>query len=168
VSLNEDSAKINIAIEKKSLFILATNDLDEKRLPVSAMLQTYKDQNKTVERGFRFLKNPICLAKSIFLKKQSRIEALGVVMMISLLVYSAIEYSLRKALEQKNETIPDQLKKPTKTPTGRRVFEMFEDVLVVTVRLGDKFHHYINNLTDVLIKILNLLGETYMQKYLII
>jgi transposase len=33
-----------------------SNELDQNKLPTSELLNTYKDQNRSVERGFRFLK----------------------------------------------------------------------------------------------------------------
>lgn len=50
-----------------------------------------------------------------------------------------LEHSIRKALEAENETIPSRLKKPNNNPTARWIFELFEDVLVVTVRLETGF-----------------------------
>lgn len=48
---------------------------------------------------------------SVFLKKPSRIVSLGgVVMVLSLLVYSVAQFKMRKALEEHDETIPDQKK----------------------------------------------------------
>ncbi len=39
------------------MFILATNETDDKALDMAALLANYKAQQK-VERGFRFLKSP--------------------------------------------------------------------------------------------------------------
>ena len=50
-------------------FIIATNELDPERLPAGEMLANYTDQGITVERGFRFLKDPLFFADSLFLKK---------------------------------------------------------------------------------------------------
>ena len=52
------------AIEKESnrraIFIVATNELSSEKLSDQEVLDHYKDQNK-VERGFRFLKDPLFL-----------------------------------------------------------------------------------------------------------
>jgi transposase len=52
---------------KRSLgrFIIATNDLDTSE----AMLENYKDRGVSMERRFRFLKDPLFFAHSLFLKK---------------------------------------------------------------------------------------------------
>jgi transposase len=68
-------------------FIIATNILSEKELSKEKMLSEYKAQ-QSCERGFSFLKNPLFLADSIFLKSPERIEALAMIMGLCLLVYT--------------------------------------------------------------------------------
>ncbi|MEH2149793.1 MAG: hypothetical protein V7K63_16910 [Nostoc sp.] len=58
-------------------FRIATNVLSDKELSNKQMLSEYKAQ-QSCERGFSFLKNPLFLADSIFLKSPERIEALTV------------------------------------------------------------------------------------------
>ena len=67
---------------QKSLgkFIIATNQLDAERLSAQAMLEYYTAQGVSVERGFRFLKDPLFFAHSLFLKKPERIMALVMIM----------------------------------------------------------------------------------------
>ena len=107
-------------------FILATNELDEERLPAEEMLLAYKGQGVGSERGFRFLKDPWFFADSLFLKSPKRIMALVMVMGLALLVYALAEYRLRTALEEQGEQVSNQVGKPTQRPTMRRVFQMFE------------------------------------------
>lgn len=88
-------AKTNIQTLKEALkplgkFILATNELDQEALPSDEILSHYKDQNQ-VEKGFRFLKSPLCMAESVFLKKPKRIVALAMVMCVALMVYAMAE-----------------------------------------------------------------------------
>ncbi len=47
-----------------------------------------KQEGRFVERGFRFLKDPIFFTSTLFLKKPERIEALLMVMTLSLLIYT--------------------------------------------------------------------------------
>ena len=165
IVLAESLVEVEKAIEKKSRFIVATNILDAERLSTVDLLKTYKDQYK-VERGFRFLKNPLCMARAVYLKKQSRIVALGFIMLLGLLIYSAIEHATRRALESHNETIPNQLRKPTQKPTARWLFELFEDVVIITIyQAGKILTKQVMNLRDELKKVLRLLGPTYCQMY---
>ena len=85
-------------VDQHSCFILATNELDEGQLSAQAVLDGYKGQGEA-ERGFRFLKDPQFLASSLYLKKPERIMALLMVMTVCLLVYAALEYRIRTALE---------------------------------------------------------------------
>ena len=55
------------------------------------ILSADKAQNVSVERGFRFLKDPLFFASSLFLEKPQRIMALLMVMGLSLLIYALAE-----------------------------------------------------------------------------
>jgi transposase len=55
-------------------FILASNETDAERLSPEAMLSQYKAQAVSVERGFRFLKDPLFFADGLFLKNPSGCE----------------------------------------------------------------------------------------------
>ena len=103
-------------LARKSCFIVATNQLDQDELPGAELLQTYPDQQK-VEHGFRFLKDPQFMASTLFLKSVKRVMALTVIMTLCLLVYAALEYRIRKALREVNETFPNQLGRPVANPT---------------------------------------------------
>ena len=53
------------------------------------------------------------------LKKPERIVALGLIMVLCLLVYRLAEHRLRTRLVETEQTIPDQLNRPTTRPTMR-------------------------------------------------
>jgi transposase len=84
-----------------------------------------------VERGFSFLKDPLFLASSVFVKKPSRIIALSLVMVLCLLVYRLAEHRLRAQLAATGQTVPNQLKQPTDRPTMRWMFQCFEGISLV-------------------------------------
>jgi transposase len=92
-----DEAKLTEAQRSLGRFIIATNEMDSARLPAQAMLENYKDQGVSVERGFRFLKDPLFFAHSLFLKKPERLMALLMIMGLALLIYSLAERKLRQA-----------------------------------------------------------------------
>ena len=64
--------------------------------------------------------------------------ALVMVMGLALLVYALAEHKLRTALQERGESVPNQVGKPTQRPTMRRVFQMFEgiDSLVLSTPKG--------------------------------
>ena len=115
-----------------------------------------------VGRGFRCLKDPFFFADSRFLKNEGWIVAMVMVMGLALVVYSLAEKKLREALESENETIPDQKKKPTKKPTMRRVFQVFEGITILY--MGSKIVKVLN-LRPIHGKILALLGSEYERMY---
>lgn len=162
----EDPAAIDHALRTKGKFVLATNVLDAQHLPDEALVATYKGQNATVERGFRFLKDPLFFAHSLFLKKPERIMALLMVMGVCLLVYALAEHCLRAELVSRDETLPDQTGKPTQRITLRRVFQMFEGIEVLLLATGGSQQRLILNLTDLHQKILEMLGQHVQQCYL--
>ena len=145
-----------IAAEMSSAgrFILATNVVDIEELSAESALREYKDQQAN-ERGFRFLKDPLFFTSSVFVKTAERVEAIAMVMAISLLVYTLAQRQLRQALEQSGETIKNQVGKLTNRPTMRWVFQCFQSVHLLTIN-GRK---QITNLTLDRQKILCHLGS---------
>jgi len=155
---NEESLKQE-QNKKSGLFIIATNDM---KLSPKELLDEYKSQQR-VERGFRFLKSPQFLSDAIFLKNPKRIEAMLMIMTLSLLVYSALEYKIRKELKIQNKTFPNQLGKPVQNPTARWIFECFHEIQVVVIEKLNK--KVIANLLERNVFILDLLGNSYWKYY---
>lgn len=155
---------------KKTLgkFIIATNQADPEKLPTKALLEHYTEQGVSVERGFRFLKDPLFFAHSLFLKKPERIMALMMIMVLALLIYALAERQLRQALLENNETIPDQKGKPTQTPTIRWVFQVFEGIdVLLTWQNETQVMRQLLNLRPVHYQILRLFGLAVQNCYLI-
>jgi transposase len=148
-------------LKRNSGFILATNELDREALPDSQVLVQYKNQPK-VEKGFRFLKDPLFLADSLFLKSPKRIMALMGVMTICLLVYAALEYRIRQALKNQKQTFPNQTRKPIENPTIRWVFQYFVGIHFLIL---DAWKTLVSNLEQHHLKILSLLGKDYEAFY---
>lgn len=147
-------------IARKQLFILATNELDETRLSNEELLSSYKGQAR-VERGFRFLKDPLFLASSLFLKNEKRIMALLMVMTLCLLVYAALEHRIREGLRLQGQAFLDQKGKPTQRPTARWVFYCFVGIHVLFVAA----QQIVLNLNDQHQVILQALGQQYQLLY---
>jgi transposase len=107
------------------------------------LLQEYKAQH-TVEKGFRFLKDPMFFTSSVFVKSPKRVAAIALVMGLSLLVYALGERALRRALKEAGAKVRHQTGKPTDRPTLRWVFQLFQAVHFFSVD-GEK---RIANLTE--------------------
>jgi len=143
--------------QESGYFILATNDLS---LSPWELLTGYKSQQR-VERGFRFLKSPEFFCDAIFLKKPERIEALLMIMTLALLVYAALERTIRQTLKESGQMLLDQTGKPTAQPTARWVFQTFFAIHVLTLAdeeavRGLEAHHQL---------LLDLLGEPFGRFY---
>ncbi len=145
-------------LHKGSCFILASNDLSKKP---EEIIDAYKNQY-VVEKGFRFLKSPEFLADSVFLKKPERIEALLMIMTLSLLVYSALEYKIRSTLKTQQPFYPDQKGKPTLSPTTRWVFQTFIDVHVLSINTA---HSIVTNIKEYNRQLIEFLGPLYLNLY---
>jgi len=95
------------------------------------------------------------------LKTPRRIAALAMVM--ALLVYTLAQRTLRQSLAQQGLTVPNQLGKPTATPTMRWIFQCFQSIY--SVYLDDI--HQISNLTSEHQHILSFLGSSCQKYYLL-
>jgi transposase len=147
--------------DQQSGCILATNELDEGHLSAHAVRDGYTGPARA-ERGFRFLKDPQCLASSLSLTKPERLMALLRVMTVCLLVYAALEYRIRKALKEHGATFPDQKGKRIQNPTARWVFHYFVGMHVLYIP-GQGL--MILHLTDEHWHLLQLLGKRYAWFY---
>ena len=141
--LVKDTATIELYERRAGRFILATNILDEAELTPDEILAKYKEQ-QCAERGFRFLKDPLFFADSVFLKSPERIETMAMLMGLCLLVYNLGQRELRAALTQCNTGIKNQLGKLTKTPTLRWIFQCFQGIHYVKLNGEEE----VVNLTD--------------------
>ncbi|WP_339044529.1 IS1634 family transposase [Cardinium endosymbiont of Tipula unca] len=162
--ITQDQSKIAQVGLQKGRFILATNQLDKQLLTDENMLKEYKNQHKT-EVSFRFIKGNTFEVSSVFLKKESRIQALMMVMTLCLMVYSLSEHLLRSALEKNQETIPNQLKKPTSKPTMAYVYRLFHGIQVWCVQWEDYVQQCVVNLKTVTRQIIGYFGDKAMEIY---
>jgi len=96
--------------------------------PVATLLALYKNQSG-IEHNFGFLKDPV-IVNSIFLKKPSRIEVLGFVLLIALLIWRLMERCMRRYLERTQSEITGWKNRPTKRPTSFMMTTKFLSILV--------------------------------------
>ncbi len=160
IIFEKKSEKIAEQKKKAGRFILATNVLEN--LSPSDILRAYEGQ-QSCERGFRFLKDPLFFADSVFLKYPSRVETMAMLMGLSLLVYTIGQRQLRVNLKQNNTGVKNQLEKLTDQPTLRWIFQCFQGIHLVVLN-GVK---QIVNLTDSRVETLNYFSK-HCQKYYIL
>jgi transposase len=120
--------------EEAGCFVLLTNLLDQQAdWPAHELLSLYKGQIG-IEKNFSFLKDP-AIVNSIFLKKAERIEVLGLVLLISLLIWRLMERSMRRYVEANDCTLPGWVRRRTKKPTAFMMTTKFSAIMVITMGL---------------------------------
>jgi transposase len=136
LELERDEAAIVRAGQKAGCFVLISNTFrDEPGAEDSRqLLSTYKDQGY-VERNFGFLKDA-AIVNSLFLKSPERIEALGLVLVLSLLVWRLMERTMRLSLKRTGATIRGWDKRQTSRPTSFMMTTYFSSVLVLQTPRG--------------------------------
>ncbi|MHC5747365.1 MAG: IS1634 family transposase [Nostoc sp.] len=158
----EKPEEIEIRSKEAGRFILATNLVDDNKLEPSEILKNYKNQ-QSCERGFRFLKDPLFFADSLFLENPERIETMLFLMSLCLLVYNLGQRELRNSLKRIKIGIKNQLGKLTISPTLRWVFQCFQGIHLLTLNGVNQ----IINLTSERNFILNCLPSSCQKYYLL-
>ena len=118
-------------------FVLLTNVPDSGEMAHSGAeaLAAYKEQHG-IERNFGFLKDPL-IVNDLFLKRPDRIEALGFVLLVSLLTWSLMEHVMRAYLARTDTDIIGWDKKLTRRPTTFMMTTKFRGLLVA--RIGEEW-----------------------------
>ncbi len=92
--------------------------------------------------------------------------ALSFIMVLCLLVYRLAEVRLRTRLAETQQTIPDQVHKPTDRPTMRWVFQCFEGIELLHIQTATTSRVLVLRLQPLHRLILLLLGPFYEKFYL--
>ena len=112
-------------------FVLLTDHMDRVAWPDERILAEYRHQHLIEgQTGFRWLKNMATVAP-VLLHTPARIAALGVVLVLALMVRNYLQFTLRRRLTETGATVPDRLKKPTRTPTTETAMIAFHRVASV-------------------------------------
>ena len=117
--------------EEAGCFVLLTNVPTAGNLAHSAraILTVYKEQHGT-EQNYGFLKDPV-IVNSLFLKKPERIEALGLVLLLALLIWRLMERAMRRHVDTTSTPLPGWDKKTTERPTAFMMVTKFAGVIVL-------------------------------------
>jgi transposase len=117
--------------EEAGCFVLLTNVPTAGELAHSArdILTVYKEQHGT-EQNYGFLKDPV-IVNSLFLKKPERIEALGLILLLALLLWRLMERTMRTYVDTTRTPLPGWDKKATERPTAFMMITKFAGVIVL-------------------------------------
>ena len=131
--IEEKREQVKRIQEESGCFVLLTNVAQQGSMAETGagLLQAYKEQYG-IEKNFSFLKDPL-IVNDIFLKKPQRIEVLGAVLLISLMIWNLIEHTLRQHIKECGTTLPGWDKKQTKRPTAFMMSIKFMGLQVVRV-----------------------------------
>jgi len=131
VNITENTETVARMREEAGCFVLLSNrphqGPDEQN--ARQLLQTYKGQDG-VERNFSFLKDPL-IVNDLFLKKPERVEALGMILLLALLIWNLMQRQMRNFLEKQDSTLEGLDGKPTKRPTSYMMTTKFRFILVL-------------------------------------
>jgi transposase len=133
VTLHERAEVIAHKRQEAGCFVLLTNvpTVGEMAHRTGEVLRAYKEQHG-VEQNFAFLKDPV-IVNSLFLKKPERIEALGLVLLLALLLWRLVERALRIHVESTGNPLVGWDKKATQKPTAFMMMTKFAAVMVLKV-----------------------------------
>jgi transposase len=137
-------------------FVLISNldsPEDLEHFSASELLRLYKNQDG-IERNFSFLKDQV-IVNSIFLKKNHRIEVLGLVLLISLLIWRLMEHCMRRYITDTGNTITGWKGKPTTKPTSFMMTTKFLSILVLKVESKRQLARPLNRVQLEFIETLN-------------
>jgi transposase len=140
-TVSQNEGKINTEFLRAGPFIITTNLLDSNELTHDSILSEYKAQ-QSCERGFAFLKDPLFSADSISLKSPERIESLGMIMGLCLLVYTLGQRQIRTPLRESKSTVKNQFGKPTDRPNLRWIFPCFQSIHLVIFNQEKHISHW--------------------------
>jgi len=151
----EDRPALEQRQQQAGCFVLLTNlpTEGEKARSGAEVLQSYKDQHG-IEQNFGFLKDD-AIVNAIFLKTPARIEALGLILLLALLIWRLIEQQMRQHLEKTHTTVPGWDNKPTQRPTAHMMTIKFKGLLIL--RLGEQ-RRLANPLSETRLAFLTALG----------
>jgi len=93
------------------------------------VLTVYKEQHGT-EQNYGFLKDPV-IVNSLYLKKPERIEVLGLVCLLALLIWRLMERTMRTYVDTTSMPLPGWDKQATERPTSFMMVTKFAGVTVV-------------------------------------
>jgi transposase len=95
------------------------------------ILRAYKEQHG-IEQNDGFVKEPL-IVNSLLLKKPERIEALGLVLLLALLLWRLVERTLRVHVETTGNPLTGWDKKATQKPTAFMMMPKFAGLTVIKV-----------------------------------
>jgi transposase len=155
-SLEENSEEISRLKKIAGCFVLISNVPSEGEcaMTIKGILQTYKKQYG-VESAFAFLKDPL-IVNDTFLKNPNRIDVLGMVLIIALMVWRLMERNMRAHVEATKKELPGLNKQTSKKPTAYMMTVHVKGVMIFVDTSGKR--NFMSRPKDKLKQYLDALG----------
>jgi len=131
--VEEKSEEVERAREQAGCFVLVSNvpKTGEQAHRADDVLKAYKSQ-QGIENNFGFLKDPF-IVNRMFLEKPERLEALGLILLLSLLIWRLMERAMRNYVQEEDTTLEGYERRPSKKPTGKMMQSKFSGVKIVVL-----------------------------------
>lgn len=139
LTVQSDAERIENAIIKECIFIVVSS---KTSMSAEEILREYKTQS-AVERKFQFLKSPQ-FVNALYVDSPRRVEAIGYLMLILMLILSVAEYVVRRELKAENRTIIGPGKVKMSRPSLLAIYRIFFSVVVSTVTIEKKVYRGFN------------------------
>ena len=154
-SLDEISRPV-YQFDPDGMFVLLSTVTDKRILSDTDILLGYKGRN-VVEIAFNWLKGDAAVAP-MFLKKVSRIQTMGFVFVVWMLIYGLIQREMRRFLKTFGGKCPHPDNRMVDNPTTRGVLALFDHVCLSTCHFQDRTIAQIQLWRPELDRILEILG----------
>lgn len=160
LTVQRDKEAIAAAMFQMGWRIYATN-APASELSLSQAVQTYRSQY-VAEDIFRRLQGKLLSITPVYVQRDDHAQGLFHLLTIAARALSLGDYTAKEALRAANEPLtgvyPGNPKRGTATPTMERMLQVFENINLTILRLGEQVHYQLTPLTLVQERILTLLG----------
>ncbi|WP_127589264.1 hypothetical protein [Paenibacillus koleovorans] len=99
------------------------------------------------ETQFRLLKDPQ-LVGGVYLKTPDRLDELGIVLVMALLVYGILEYRVRQQLDQQEKLFRVPGRSRDYKPTGQVLLGMLQQIKVLLIQYADRRERLLTDNVD--------------------
>lgn len=131
VNIEADQKRIKTHLAESCIFVLCSTDIN---LSAEEILREYKTQG-SVEKKFQQLKSPQ-FVNSLYVETPERVEALGYLMLISLMTLSVAEHVVRRGLKAENDFIIGPGKVKMTRPSMQAIHYLFFSVQTTRIMVG--------------------------------
>lgn len=143
------------------------SDAPAEQLTLEQAVLTYRNEWR-VERGFHRLKGTPLSITPLFVQRDDQVAGLTNLLSLAVRFLTLIEFVVRRNLKYNQEKltglIENNPKKGIDNPTTERLLKQFDNIYLTIVHLPDQVIRHVTPLTDLQIRILELLGlppDTY-------